>query len=100
MSKKMQINLHPAPLFASGRCYLTPGAMEWLNSRGVHPCSLLDRHFFGDDGDLCDDDRDANIYAIQNDLRVVSCYKIAGEKLYVITEADRSSTTILLADEY
>lgn len=96
----IQIVSMPIPLFSSEICIATPDALEWLKARKVHPHSLLDRHFFGDGGELCDDDKEANAYAIDHGERVLSCYKIGGEKVYVITEWDRSVTTVLMASEY
>ena len=61
---------------------------------------LLGRHIGGDWGDLCADDVKANVHAIQHDERILSAYVLNGEKLYVITERDRSVTTLLMANEY
>ena len=60
---------------------------------------MIWRHAGGDWGDLCDDDIAANVHAIQHDLRVLSAYIVGGEKMYVITEWDRTATTLLLASE-
>lgn len=62
--------------------------------------ALIARYRAGDWGNLCDEDKQANEYAIQNGGRIVASYLIDEEKLYVITEADRSLTTILFAYEY
>ena len=84
-----------------GRCVATPGALRTLEEAGVSPASLLARHMNGDWGELDEHDRKANEYALEHGLRVLSAYKLrTGEKLWIITEADRSSTTILLPEEY
>lgn len=62
--------------------------------------ALLDRHVAGDWGDLCEQDRQANEDAVVHGDRLLSKYTAQGRSVYVITEADRAYTTILLADEY
>jgi hypothetical protein len=65
------------------------------------PGSYLARHANGDWGEVDEHDREANEYAVENGLRVLSAYTLSsGEKIWIITEADRSSTTILLPSEY
>ena len=62
---------------------------------------LLNRHLSGDWGDLCDEDRELNDEATKNGSRVLSSYTLnTGEKIWIITEADRSSTCLLLPCEY
>jgi len=62
---------------------------------------FVHRHVSGDWGDVCTDDASANEWALKNDGRILSSYKTkVGEKIWVITEADRSATTLLLPDEY
>jgi hypothetical protein len=63
--------------------------------------TFLDRHASGDWGEVDEHDRQANEYAVEHGLRVLSAYTLSsGEKIWVITEADCSSTTILLPEEY
>lgn len=89
------------PLFSLGKCVSTPGAMELLNESLEAPLSLLRRHQQGDWGELCNEDRQANQEALECNARILSVYKVSeGSRIYVITEADRSSTCILLPDEY
>lgn len=83
-----------------GRTLATPGALAVCSKHDVSPAELLSRHASGDWGELCADDVKANVDAIAFDDRVLSSYMVGGEKLYVITEWDRSSTTLLLAREY
>ena len=89
------------PLFQLGQCVATPGALEALEKAGHIPTEFLDRHIRGDWGDLCPDDAEANVQALQDGSRILSVYHTAdGDKFWIITEADRSSTCILLPDEY
>jgi hypothetical protein len=92
----------PAPArFPIGRTLITPGAAEALEESGQQGAELLRRHVTGDWGDLCADDRAENEFSVDKELRILSAYSTAkGVKLWVITEADRSATTILLPSEY
>ena len=87
-------------LFNLGSVVATPGALRFCGDHKIDPLMLLGRHIAGDFGDLSADDVATNVHAIQHDLRVFSSYKVADSKVWVITEADRSSTCILLPDEY
>jgi hypothetical protein len=72
-----------------------------LEEAGVSPASLLTRHANGDWGDLDEHDRRENEISLKNGLRILSSYTLGnGEKIWVITEADRSSTCLLLPSEY
>ena len=85
------------PRFPLGKIYATPGAIA-LN---VDLSAYLRRHHCGDWGELCDDDKQANEDALAQGTRLLSCYRTPiGERLYIITEHDRSLTTILRPDEY
>ena len=89
------------PLFPLGRTVATPGALATLASLDIEPSTLLDRHVFGDWGDMVEEDKAENDFSIDKYLRIFSSYKIADDvKIWVITEADRSVTTILLPAEY
>lgn len=87
-------------LFNIGVIAATPGALHFSLQHGVDLMSLVRRHQAGDWGDLDQEDVQSNVQAIQHELRVFSSYKIGDGKVWVITEADRSSTCILLPDEY
>jgi hypothetical protein len=90
-----------SPRFDLGRTLITPGALEALDAAGQHGRELLDRHVGGDWGDLTDDDRAENEFSVDKPLRIFSVYHTKqGVKVWVITEADRSATTILLPSEY
>jgi hypothetical protein len=85
--------------FSLGQTFMTPGSMEELHPEDV--MRSLRRHSFGDWGDCCADDRDANELALLDGSRIFSVYHDRfGKKFWVITEADRASTTILLPSEY
>jgi hypothetical protein len=90
------------PLFKLGQIVATPGALSALGEDGTTSESLLRRHVTGDWGELSEDDRRENELSIQEGFRILSAYKLprTGAKLWVITEADRSATTLLLPDEY
>jgi hypothetical protein len=89
------------PLFPSGQIVATPGALRLLEQAKRCPVEFLSRHFRGDWGDLCPDDRTENELSLKRGFRLMSSYAIAGsKKIWVITEADRSATTLLLPEEY
>ena len=89
--------LHPR--FPGGRLVATPAAIEAVPKTVMF--RFLERHFSCDWGDVTRNDAKANDYAKSHDLRIISCYLTAQrERVFVITEADRSSTTVLMADEY
>lgn len=88
-------------LFELGRVVITPAALDFCERhQGVDIPKLLDRHQTGDWGDLDYDDKKANDTAIQKHTRVFSSYKFDDEGIWIITEADRSSTCILLPEDY
>ena len=85
--------------FALGRLLITPGAKETLEDSEVS--QALRRHASGDWGDVSEGDRQENELSVSRNLRIFSVYHSSnGEKFWVITEADRSSTTVLLPEEY
>jgi hypothetical protein len=89
------------PLFELGQLLATPGALRALEDSGELPARFFIRHQFGDWGDVCEEDRKENELSLKKGFRLLSSYRTKkGVKLWVITEADRTSTTILLPDEY
>jgi len=87
--------------FQPGRLLATPGALRALESAGQNPADFLERHLNCDWGNLDRDDIRENEYALEHELRLLSSYRLAdGQKLWIITEADRSATTLLLPEEY
>lgn len=89
------------PHFPAGQVVMTAGISE-LVQRGIYnPVLYLQRHLNGDWGDICDEDRRLNDDALASDGRLFSSYKITPTlKIWIITEWDRSVTTLLLPDEY
>jgi hypothetical protein len=88
-------------LFPLGQVFLTIGAREALEESNQTAIEFLARHQSGDYGDVCEDDKRENELSVKEGFRILSAYKtVKGEKIWVITEADRSSTTILLPSEY
>ena len=93
--------MNPRPVFSLGQLVGTPGAIALMGANQVPIASLLDRHLGGDWGDLGDEDKRMNDHAAaQGGLRIFSAYKVGASKVWIITEADRSSTTILLPEDY
>jgi hypothetical protein len=91
----------PVIRFPFGRVVATPGALRALEKAEQHPAEFLDRHGNGDWGDVTDADKQANALAIEQGSRILSAYTTsAGDPLWILTEADRSATTILLPEEY
>ena len=89
------------PLFALGQVVATPGALRALQKAEQAPAEFLNRHISGDWGEVPEEDKQENDYSVRHGLRIVSAYTTsAGEKIWIITEADRSATTLLLPEEY
>ena len=87
--------------FELGQTVITPGAEEALQIAGQTAIEFLRRHMSGDWGELSDDDRKENELSLEQGFRLLSRYETGkGERLWIITEADRSATTILLPIEY
>jgi hypothetical protein len=94
-----QISKQPA--FELGQIVATPGALAALKKAGQQPGEFLTRHINRDWGDLDEEDRKENEYSLEHGFRLLSAYKTnAGDRLWIITEADRSVTTLLLPEEY
>lgn len=75
-------------------------ALAFAEKHQTDLLQLLYRHQTGDWGVLKDDDKEANEEALVNDSRIVSSYSIAEDKIWIITEADRSLTTLLMPSDY
>jgi hypothetical protein len=88
-------------LFQPGRVFLTPGAKDALVEAGELPSKYLVRHLAGDWGEIPPEDAKENELSVREGYRILSAYGLkTGTKIWIITEADRSSTTILLPEEY
>ena len=89
------------PRFRLGKLVATPGALRLLEQHKAEPFDFILRHVGGDFGALDADDAAANETAVKTGLRILSNYPIAGDqRLWIITEADRTVTTLLLPDEW
>ena len=87
-------------LFDSGRITITSAAAQLLEERKIDYTVFLERHFSGIWGDLNEYDWEQNNAAVDNAGRIFSCYNLESGALWIITEWDRSATTILLPDDY
>jgi len=83
-----------------GLVVATPGALIALVEVDETPACYLRRHRTGDWGDLDAHDRRENERSLKHGWRVVSAYAVGEKRIWIITEADRSVTTILLPEEY
>jgi hypothetical protein len=91
----------PCAHFQLGRLLATPGALDLLDRTATDGLVLVQRHQSADWGDLSPDDVAANDFAVRNGLRILSSYRLPPtERIWIITEADRSATTLLLPEEY
>lgn len=96
--------------FELGQVVMTRGVADLLagDEPDEGPCQerleelrgCIARHHSGDWGEVCDDDKRLNDEALQYGSRLLSAYTLGGDQIWVITEADRSSTTVLLPGEY
>jgi hypothetical protein len=87
--------------FLLGLLVATTGALTALEEAGQNALEFVSRHQHGEWGELPEEDKQENEFSILNDLRILSAYTLkTGTKIWIITEADRSVTTILLPQEY
>ena len=90
-----------ATRFELGRLLATPGVLEAVEAAGDDLLIYVARHAAGDWGTVDDDDREANEQELAHGARLLSAYLLRdGTKFWIITEADRASTTVLLPEEY
>ena len=87
-------------LFEAGQVVATPGALNLLAVTDTSSQELLNRHLSGDWGDISEDDAAENRFSLEHGFRVLRRYKIGADRVWIITEADRSVTTFLLPAEY
>lgn len=89
------------PVFNLGRIVITPGAIVALQRSGENGSEFLARHERGDWGIVCPGDQERNNQSLKEGERLVSSYSLkSGTEMWIITEADRKVTTILLPEEY
>ena len=97
-------NTHHTPSaarFSPGSVVATPAALAALEAAGQSPLEFLQRHLRGDWGEVDAHDRRENELALRRGLRLLSAYTLRdGTRIWVITEADRSATTLLLPEDY
>lgn len=93
----MNVNVVKAK-FSLGQIVHTPGAGELLSQSEM--AVLLERHASGDWGDISEADRKENEFSVEKGFRIMSVYHVNGAEFYVVTEWDRSATTVLLSEEY
>ena len=87
------------PLFPLGRTVATPGVLDAIPAKEI--TLAISRHERGDWGLVCEDDRAENELSLKEGFRLMSVYESGGGvRFWIITEADRSVTTVLLPDEY
>jgi len=86
--------------FLLGQIVTTPGALKLMKERNIDGLTLVSRHVTGDWGDLNEEDKQENDLSVIRGFRILSAYRFGEDKLWIITEADRSLTTILLPEEF
>lgn len=95
------MNLNSTPKFPLGQIVATPGAIQALEQHNVTTTQLLDKHCCGDWGQLDTADLQSNEDALKYGERLLSNYPLTtGCRIWIITERDRSVTTLLLPEEY
>ena len=97
----MKYAIERRPLFPLGKLVATPGALAALQKAGQSPAEFLSLHVRGQWGDISEEDRRENEYSLQHGFRLLSSYRTnANETIWVVTESDRSVTTLLLPSEH
>ena len=87
--------------FPPGQIVATPGALDAFTAAGEEPLTYLARHLAGDWGEVCEEDAKENEFSVENGFRILSAYTLStGVKIWILSEADRSATTVLLPSEY
>lgn len=88
------------PLFSLGQIVATPALLRHFEQHQIDARHYLRRHVAGDFGDIDEEDKAENQLSIKQGFRILSAHTIAGERIWIITEADRSATTLMFASEY
>ncbi len=89
---------NPKPKFPLGEVVITANAAQHLDMIAVH--EALRRHAAGDWGDICPEDASENELSLKEGFRLFSVYGTGARRFWIITEADRSVTTVLLPEDY
>lgn len=88
-------------LFSPGAIVATAAAVSEMGAANIHPATLLHRHLAGDWGDVSEGDAEQNVQALASHDRIVSTYQITPTtRILIVTEADRSATTIMTPEDY
>jgi hypothetical protein len=95
-----QSSISNQPLFSLGQIVATPALLRHFEQHQIEASHYLKRHVTCDFGDLDEEDKAENHLSIERGFRILSAYMIAGERVWLITEADRSTTTLMFASEY
>lgn len=91
----------PPPLFPLGQVVATPNAIDALRTNNQSVFTFINRHQSGDWSEMSEDDQHANRDSVAGDTRILSSFAmLGGDRIWVLTEADRSATTVLLPEEY
>ena len=97
----MRYAIERRPLFPLGQLVATPGALAALQKAGQSPVEFLSLHVRGQWGNISEEDRRENEYSLQHGFRLLSSYRTKANKtIWLVTESDRSVTTLLLPSEY
>ena len=88
------------PKFSIGKIYATAGVAAWAEDHRIDLTRYLRLHHCGEWGELEEEDKQANEDALKFGARILSAYRVGERKIWVITEADRSHTTMLFPSEY
>ena len=91
------------PRFDIGRFVMTKGIANEIDNKPSYQNEILDcltKYLSGDWGTLCDEDKQANELAIKNNDRILAKYITSSGSIYMITEWDRSYTTVMFVEEY
>lgn len=87
-----------ASKFPLGQIAMTANAADQLPAEDIQ--KALARHASGDWGEVCEEDRKENELSLKEGFRLLSVYRSGEMKFWIITEADRSVTTVLMPDDY
>lgn len=86
--------------FELGQVVATAGVAQLIEEKGVNPAPYLERYLSGDWGDVPKEDKKSNDIAVKEGERLIGSYEMGGQKVWIITEWDRSQTTLLFPSEY
>jgi hypothetical protein len=99
--EKLKASSEPSGLFPLGRTVITQGALEALEESGQSASEFLKEHQQGNWGEVGEFDWKENDSSVRSGCRILSAYRtITDVRIWIITEADRSATTVLLPSEY